>query len=168
MRLPAYACPHGYPALPFNFYQYIIRCLIPLWFSCLHSSGLLAVGATVNILDWKLVLCPGAFSRMFAAANCYSPMIRSPLTLASASYSHTRSRTVIKLITPVKFVSFRFNLNLFCSIEIKAKGLCSDTLVLLKGCPLKQASPQLRLVIFTLSAHGLGHSVTLGRAAELR
>ena len=44
---------------------------------CLHSSGLLAVGATVNILDWKLVLCPGAFSRMFAAANCYSPMIRA-------------------------------------------------------------------------------------------
>lgn len=30
----------------------------------------LAVGATVNILDWKLVLGCGAFSRMFAAANC--------------------------------------------------------------------------------------------------
>lgn len=30
----------------------------------------LAVGATVNILDWKLVFGSGAFSRMFAAANC--------------------------------------------------------------------------------------------------
>lgn len=32
--------------------------------------GWLAVRATVNILDWKLVLGSGAFSRMFAAANC--------------------------------------------------------------------------------------------------
>lgn len=30
----------------------------------------MAVGATVNILDWKLVIGCGAFSRMFAAANC--------------------------------------------------------------------------------------------------
>lgn len=30
----------------------------------------LAVGATVNILDWKLVFGSGAFSRMFAAADC--------------------------------------------------------------------------------------------------
>lgn len=34
------------------------------------SPGRLAVRATVNILDWKLVLVSGAFSRMFAAANC--------------------------------------------------------------------------------------------------
>lgn len=45
------------------------------WHVCMFTGGIsspaqLAVRATVNILDWKLVLGSGAFSRMFAAANC--------------------------------------------------------------------------------------------------
>ena len=45
-----------------------ICVLVPV--GAASSPGRLAVRATVNILDWKLVLGFGAFSRMFAAANC--------------------------------------------------------------------------------------------------